>query len=114
MTKSDYISVFSSTLKNLKSKDVYGLNLVEKAFYFAQEKHKGQFRKSGEPYISHPVNVMAILEKLDFSSDVLAAALLHDVVEDCGVSVGEIKKEFNPTIAKIVDAVTGIKPSQDL
>ncbi len=110
----NYISTFQKSFESLKNKGAFGLGLVEKAFKFAEEKHSGQFRKSGLPYIAHPVEVMVILEKLDFSADVLAAALLHDVVEDCNVCVKEIEKEFNPVVAKIVDAVTAIKPNHSL
>lgn len=105
---------FENSLNNLKRKGAPGISLVEKAFVFAEKKHAGQFRKSGLPYIEHPVEVMAILEKLDFGSDVLCAALLHDVVEDCGVSVEELEKTFNSVVAQIVDAVTEIKPNENI
>lgn len=110
----DYNEVFINSLNNLKKKGAMGISMIEKAFSFAQENHKNQFRKSGLPYISHPVEVFAILEKMDFSADVLCSALLHDVVEDCGVSVEEIKNNFNSKIAQIVDAVTEIKPNETL
>ncbi len=108
----EYIKVFEKTFQSLKNKAISGINIVEKAFYYAEEKHFGQFRKSGLPYIAHPVEVMAILENMDFSPDVLAAALLHDVVEDSGVSVKELEEAFNPVVAKIVDAVTEIRPTE--
>lgn len=110
----DYKTVFEEALQSIKNKGMAGVGLVEKAFLFAEEKHLGQFRKGGLPYISHPVDVMAILEKLDFSSDVLAAALLHDVVEDCGVTLAELESNFNPVVSKIVDAVTEIQPNEKL
>lgn len=108
----EYRKVFEKTFQNLKNKSISGVGIVEKAFFFAEEKHFGQFRKSGLPYIAHPVEVMTILEGMDFSADVLAAALLHDVVEDCGVSVKELEEAFNPVVAKIVDAVTEIRPTE--
>ena len=110
----DYKQNFASTLENLKKKSIPGVSLVEKAFAFAENKHFGQFRKSGLPYIAHPVEVMGILEKMDFGSDVLCAALLHDVVEDCGVTINELEKNFNPIVAQIVDAVTEIKPNEKM
>lgn len=110
----DYKVTFQLCLDSLKNKGNFSTSLVEKAFLFAEEKHLGQFRKSGDPYIKHPVEVMAILEKMDFGFDVLCAALLHDVVEDCGVTVDELSEKFNPLIAQIVDAVSEIKPNEKL
>lgn len=108
----DYKTTFNTILENLKRKRVADISLVEKAFSFAEKSHEGQIRKSGLPYIAHPVEVTAILEKLDFDSDVLSAALLHDVVEDCQIDLKQIEKEFNKTIALIVDAVTEINSNE--
>ena len=83
--------------------------LVRRAFDFAREKHTGQTRRSGEPYILHPIAVAAILADLEMGPEVLAAALLHDVVEDCGVSREELAGIFGEEIAQLVDGVTKLK-----
>jgi len=82
--------------------------LVEKAYNFAKDAHKDQFRKDGSPYIIHPVSVALILAKLGFQEDVVCASLLHDVVEDCGYTVEDIKNSFNSNIAELVDCVSAI------
>jgi len=82
------------------------VTLVEKAYNFALDAHRGQLRKSGEPYLEHPVSVAMILAELQFDGATLAAALLHDVLEDCGVSVGEIKTNFGDEVAKLVEGTT--------
>jgi GTP pyrophosphokinase len=69
-------------------------------------------RKDGTPYISHPVAVAKILAELDFDSDMISAALLHDVVEDCNYTIEQIKQHFNDNVANIVDAVTAIEDNQ--
>lgn len=80
--------------------------LVEKAYNFALDAHQGQLRKSGEPYLEHPVGVAMILAELQFDSATLAAALLHDVLEDCGVSVSEIEANFGDEVARLVGGTT--------
>ncbi len=104
----NYEEIFNEIVNNLKNKNSLDISNVIKAYNFAKEKHKNQFRKSGEPYILHPVQVAYILEHLDFNTDVISSALLHDTVEDCGVTIKEIEKTFNKQIAEIVDAVTAI------
>ncbi|MBO5884314.1 MAG: bifunctional (p)ppGpp synthetase/guanosine-3',5'-bis(diphosphate) 3'-pyrophosphohydrolase [Clostridia bacterium] len=106
MTKHEQI--FEQIVQNLQNKDSSDISNVIKAYKFAKEKHKDQFRKSGEPYILHPVEVAQILESLDFNTDVISAAILHDTVEDCGVTIEEIENRFNKQISQIVDAVTAI------
>lgn len=102
----DYKQIYEECRNNLINKNAVGLNTFEKAFLYAEKLHANQFRKSGEPYILHPVEVMSILEKLDFDTDVLASALLHDVIEDCDISKQQLAKLFNNNIAEIVDAVS--------
>jgi GTP pyrophosphokinase len=80
--------------------------LVKQAYEFAAQAHQGQVRKTGEPYLEHPVNAAIILAELHLDAETLAAALLHDVPEDCGVSLDEIGAKFGPTIVKLVDGVT--------
>ena len=80
--------------------------MIEKAYQVAKEQHKDQKRKSGEPYIIHPLCVAIILADLQMDKETIAAGLLHDVVEDTGMTLEEITKEFNPDVALLVDGVT--------
>jgi GTP diphosphokinase / guanosine-3',5'-bis(diphosphate) 3'-diphosphatase len=84
------------------------LELIEKAIAYATEKHAGQMRKSGEPYINHLLNVAQILATLRVGPSTIAAGLLHDVLEDCGISKEELTKAFDAEIATIVESVTKI------
>jgi GTP pyrophosphokinase len=85
------------------------LKKVEKAYRFAKQAHEGQFRKSGEPYIHHPVAVAEILVDLHMDATTLMAAMLHDVVEDTGVTLDTLKEEFGETVTQLVDGVTKLK-----
>ena len=80
--------------------------LVQRAYVFAAKAHEGQFRLSGEEYIEHPVAVARILTELEGDAQTLAAALLHDVVEDTSITLDDIKREFGDDIARLVDGVT--------
>jgi len=80
--------------------------LVERAFATADAAHAGQKRKSGEPYITHPIAVAGILADMGFDAASVSAALLHDVIEDCGVSREQIEKDFGHDVAFLVDGVT--------
>src|SRR5438132_7984729 len=80
--------------------------LLERAFAFAARAHEGQQRRSGEPFIEHPFAVARILAELHLDEETLAAALLHDVVEDTGIEGDQLKAEFGDEIAKLVDGVT--------
>jgi len=82
------------------------LPLVEDAYAFAAEAHQGQARKSGDAYIEHPLQVALILAEQQFDASTLAAALLHDVPENCDVSLDEIRTRFGPEVAKLVDGTT--------
>ena len=83
--------------------------VVEDAYHFAAEKHKGQQRLSGEPYLEHPLNTAMILAEFQLDTSTLAAALLHDIPEDCGLPIEEIDLKFGPEIARLVDGVTKLK-----
>ncbi|SFJ00746.1 RelA/SpoT family protein [Thermoflavimicrobium dichotomicum] len=85
------------------------VELIERAYRFAEEAHRGQVRKSGEPFITHPVAVAEILADLQMDAATLVAALLHDVVEDTGVPLEQIKEEFGETVALLVDGVTKLR-----
>lgn len=84
---------------------------LRKAYNFAAEKHDGVFRKSGEPYINHPLRVAHFLASWGLECDTIIAALLHDVVEDCDVTVEDISEMFSENIARLVDNVTSIDGS---
>lgn len=81
---------------------------VRKAYEFAAKMHAPQKRKTGEPYIMHPLRVARFVATWGFESDVIASALLHDTVEDCNVTIGEIERLFGSSIAEMVDAVTSL------
>jgi GTP pyrophosphokinase len=82
--------------------------LIERAYYYAEDKHRDQKRLSGEPYIIHPLEVSIILSKQDMDSTSITAALLHDVVEDTGTPLAEIDRLFGTAVASLVDGVTKI------
>ncbi len=82
------------------------LQLLKRAFAFASEAHVGQKRNSGEPYITHPVSVSFILASLNMDMDVLVAGLLHDTVEDTGITLENIENNFGSEVAQLVDGVT--------
>ncbi len=82
------------------------LALIEAAYQFAAKAHEGQVRKSGAPYLEHPVETASILADLQLDASTLAAALLHDVTEDCKVPLSEIEAKFGPEISKLVEGVT--------
>lgn len=80
--------------------------IVQRAFEFSRKAHDGQRRVSGEPYITHPVEVTTILAHHRFDASTLSAAMLHDVVEDCAVSENTLREEFGAEIAELVIGVT--------
>ena len=83
--------------------------LLRRALDYATKKHEGQKRKTGEPYIIHPIEVVDILAGLEMDTPSLAAGFLHDVIEDCGVTFDDLSAEFGPEIAGLVDGVTKLK-----
>ena len=87
------------------SKDI---DIVKKAYFLAKNLHNGQYRQSGEEFIIHPLTVAYILADMHVDTDTLCAALLHDTVEDTGISLDEIEKMFNKDVANLVDGVTKI------
>jgi len=91
------------------SNNKYSSENLKKAFLFAQKAHKDQFRKSGEPYITHPVEVAKILINLGMEETVVIAGLLHDVLEDTNVTPLELEKEFGKDVLSLVDAITKLE-----
>lgn len=93
-------------IKKYYSKDI---SMVERAYETAYDAHKEQFRKSGEPYIIHPISVALILADMEMDMESIAAGLLHDVVEDTVYSKEDLKRLFSPKVALLVDGVTKLK-----
>lgn len=84
------------------------IDSIKKAYYYAENLHQGQFRQSGEPYISHPLNVAYILADMHADKDTICAGLLHDTLEDTNTTKEDIASEFTKDIANLVDGVTKI------
>ena len=82
---------------------------IKLAFFFAEECHEGQYRKSGEDYIMHPVEVTKILIDMKMDTDTIVAGILHDIVEDTLITLADIKYNFGDTVATLVDGVTKLK-----
>jgi GTP pyrophosphokinase len=88
------------------NKDPQGLELVRRAYNFSNHAHVGQKRKSGEPFIAHPVHVALILTQIKMDAATIAAALMHDTVEDTKTSLKDVEQNFGAEIAALVDGVT--------
>lgn len=86
----------------------HDLASLRKAYVFAARAHQGQVRRSGEPYLSHPLEVTSMLADMNMDITTLTAGLLHDILEDTQVSSGEIRDSFGPGVAELVDGVTKI------
>ncbi|MFD5327597.1 RelA/SpoT family protein [Streptomyces sp. NPDC127092] len=85
------------------------LAVLRRAYVLAESSHRGQFRKSGEPYITHPLAVTLILAELGAETTTLTAALLHDTVEDTDVTLDQVRREFGDEVAYLVDGVTKLE-----
>jgi len=103
VTIEDVLAKASEYLKKEKN-----LELIKEAYAFAKEKHEGQFRKSKDPYIQHPLEVAYMLAELHASPTTIAAGFLHDVLEDTDVTKEELTEKFGEDVVKIVDGVTKI------
>ena len=87
--------------------------LIQKAEQFAKQVHKGQKDNFGKPYFEHPKHVVGLLKKWKQDEEVIAAGYLHDVVEDCNISLKEIEKKFGKRVAKLVDAMSWERNKQE-
>ena len=101
-----YEELIASIRKYHPSTDI---SLVEKAYRVAHDSHAGQMRKSGEPYIIHPLSVAIILAELELDKETIAAGLLHDVLEDTVMTEAEMEAEFGKEVVLLVDGVTKLK-----
>ncbi len=102
----EYNDGFNEFFEAVKGNSQYNSSLIEKAYNLAHDAHKNQRRRSGEPYIMHPVAVARILFKFGMDNECIVGALLHDVVEDTEYNLDYIKKEFGDEVALLVDGVT--------
>ena len=103
-TYEDVENVFTQYIHNEKD-----LELIRHSYEYAKEKHAGQFRKSGQPYIIHLIEVAYLVSSLHGGPITIASAFLHDTIEDCGITKDDITNEFNSEIAEIVFSLTKIK-----
>ncbi|WPX99143.1 Putative SpoT-like (p)ppGpp synthetase domain protein [Candidatus Megaera polyxenophila] len=97
-------------LKSLDTKNLLDFNLINKAISWARKYHGDQKRKSGEPYYSHPLEVAYMISEYKLKTDVIAASILHDIVEDTEVTVEMIQGTFGQRIAEMVDRLTRDRP----
>ncbi len=98
-----YQELINSVRKYHPSDDI---SMIEKAYHVAEKAHRGQKRRSGEPYIIHPLCVAIILADLELDKETIMAGLLHDVVEDTDVTMEDLKEQFGEEVAQLVDGVT--------
>src|SRR5208283_2182270 len=100
-----FVELVDKVRKNRPGED---FNLLRRAYDFAAEHHKGQIRLSGEPYLSHPLEVAHSLADMKLDVTSLCAALLHDVVEDTKIPLEQISETFGPDVARLVEGATKI------
>ncbi len=106
MVKNPDILSADELFNDLSSKFIEDKDLLEKAYNYASNGHMNQKRASGEPYITHPLQVALYLSDLSMDLETIIAAILHDLIEDTDITYKNIKKEFGPDVANIVDGVT--------
>jgi len=98
----------------IEGQDVKDSPIISKAKMLAGKAHEGQFRKyTGMPYIVHPIEVATIVQTVEHTDEMVAAALLHDVVEDTDYTVADIAKEVSPKVAELVDGLTDVSKPED-
>ena len=97
-------------LKLLNTQNTLDFKVINKAIYFARKYHGSQKRKSGEPYYSHPLEVAYMISDYNLKTDIIAASILHDIIEDTEVTVEMIQSTFGNRIAEMVDRLTRDRP----
>jgi GTP pyrophosphokinase len=107
-TFEDLKKTYSQYIKNQDD-----LALIERAYRFADQKHAGQVRKSGDPYITHCIGVAEILAEMQVGPTTICAGLLHDTIEDTGTTKAEISNQFGPEVANLVEALTKVTRLSD-
>jgi GTP pyrophosphokinase len=100
---------FAALMAKLDYLSASDIDQVRRAYRFADEAHLGQLRNSGQPYITHPIAVAAQCAEWKLDAQALMAALLHDALEDCGVSKAELIERFGPQVADLVDGLTKLE-----
>lgn len=98
------IDAFADRLSSYLGPDQ--VNLVRRAYYYAEQAHDGQRRRSGEPYVTHPLAVSNILADMHMDHQSLMAAMLHDVIEDTGIAKEALTAQFGETVSELVDGVS--------
>ena len=109
-TDSYYEDRLIKKLKSLDNRNILNFESINQAIYWAKKYHHGQYRKSGEPFYSHPLEVAYMLSDHLLKTDVIIASILHDIVEDTEVTSGMILDQFGWRIAQIVDRLTRDRP----
>ena len=97
-------------LKSLDSQNILDFKVINKAIYFARKYHAGQFRKSGEPFYLHPLEVAYIISEYNLKTEVIAASILHDVLEDTEATAVMLMEAFGARITEMVDRLTRDRP----
>lgn len=100
------ISTLNELLEILNNYNNEEIEVIKKAYFYAEKLHQGQMRQSGEAYITHPLNVAYILAEMHADVDTIGAGLLHDTIEDTDITKEDIAQEFNKEVATLVDGVT--------
>ena len=106
--RTDPVKEIFTNLLDIRARydDEAGLSRLRQAFEFGRKAHEGQTRESGEPYFTHPLHVACLLAEMRLDIDTLITALLHDTVEDCNVTLQDIRNIFGDSVAMLVDGVT--------
>ena len=105
----EYLSpdkLFADLISRVKKYNPEGVEVIEKAYHMADDAHKNQLRKSGEPYIIHPLYVAIILADLEMDTNTVVAGIMHDIIEDTDITYDGLKEAFNEDVANIVEGVT--------
>lgn len=106
----NYSTRLIEKLESLDAEKALDFDLIHGAIYWAKKYHNGQYRKSGEPFYTHPLEVAYMLSEYKLKTDVIVTAILHDIVEDTEVTAGMILDEFGRRIEEMVDRLTRDRP----